>query len=159
MDHTVDHELGGFYGSVDNKNNPLKAASKGLVLNSRILWTFSSAFLYSKDQARLGIAERAFKYILKNFTDSEFGGVYWSVDQKGKMLDGKKQIYGLAFCIYGMSEYYKATQDEKALTFSKELYELIEKYSRDIKTGGYIEAFTKDWQTISDQRLSAKDSN
>lgn len=159
MNHTVDKELGGFYGSVDNNNDPLKSAPRGVVLNSRILWTFSAGFHYSKDPEYLRIAQRAFQYIIQHFTDQESGGVYWSVDQHGKMLEGKKQIYGLAFCIYGMSEYYKAAQDEKALTFSKELYELIEKYSRDKKTGGYMEAFSRDWQPISDLRLSEKDSN
>lgn len=158
-DFTVDEEDGGFFGSVSNENIPDKTAPKGIVLNSRILWTFSAGFLYSKDQQYLRIAERAFQYIIRHFTDPEFGGVYWSVDYRGKMLDGKKQIYGLAFCIYGMSEYYKATHKEKALTFSKELFEMIEKYSYDKKIGGYLEAFTRDWQPISDLRLSEKDDN
>lgn len=42
-------------------------------------------------------AKRAYEYIINNFLDREYGGVYWSVNAKGKMLDGKKQIYGLAF--------------------------------------------------------------
>ncbi|MES1198299.1 MAG: AGE family epimerase/isomerase, partial [Chitinophagaceae bacterium] len=157
--YTVDEEGDGFFGSVSNNNVPDKTAPKGIVLNSRILWAFSAGFLYSKDQNYLRIADRAFQYITRHFIDTESGGVYWSVDHKGKMLDGKKQIYGLAFCIYGMSEYYKATHNQKALDVSKELYHLIEKYSHDKNIGGYLEAFSKDWQPITDLRLSEKDDN
>ncbi len=45
------------------------------------------------------MATRALEYILHHFIDPEYGGVYWSVDEKGEMLDGKKQIYGQAFCM------------------------------------------------------------
>ena len=44
MNYTVDKVSGGFYGSVNNKNIPDKSAPKGVVLHSRILWTFSAAF-------------------------------------------------------------------------------------------------------------------
>ncbi|MES1219496.1 MAG: AGE family epimerase/isomerase, partial [Bacteroidota bacterium] len=57
------------------------------------------------------------------------------------------------------SEYYKATHNQKALDVSKELYHLIEKYSYDKNIGGYLEAFSKDWQPITDLRLSEKDDN
>lgn len=159
MNYTVDEDEGGFYGSVSNNNVPDKTASKGVVLNSRILWAFSAPYGFTNDQRYLKTAGRAFQYIIDHFTDNESGGVYWSVDHKGKMLDGKKQIYGLAFCIYGMSEYYKATGHEQALTISKELYHHIEKYSHDKKNGSYLEAFTRDWQPIRDLRLSEKDDN
>jgi cellobiose epimerase len=159
MNYTVDEEQGGFYGSVSNENVPDKTAPKGMVLNSRILWAFSAAFLYTNEQRYLNIAQRAYQYIIDHFIDHELGGVYWSVDYKGKMLDDKKQIYGLAFCIYGLSEYYKASKDELALYFANDLFEYIEQYSYDKKNDGYLEAFTREWNTISDLRLSEKDSN
>jgi cellobiose epimerase len=159
MDYTVDEEQGGFYGTVSNDNVPDKTAQKGVVLNSRILWAFSAAFLHTREQRYLDIAERAYQYIMNHFIDHEYGGVYWSVDHKGKMLDGKKQIYGLAFCIYGLSEYYKASKDELALYFANDLFEYIEQHSYDKEKRGYLEAFTREWQPIGDLRLSEKDNN
>ena len=44
MTYTVDQEHGGFYGKVDNDNIAHPQAEKGLVLNARILYTFSSAY-------------------------------------------------------------------------------------------------------------------
>jgi mannobiose 2-epimerase len=157
--YTVDEEHGGFYGSVSNDNVPDKTAPKGIVLNSRIMWTFSAAFLHTREQRYLNIAERAYQYIIDHFIDHKHGGVYWSVDAEGNMLDGRKQVYGLAFCIYGLSEYYKASKDELALYFANDLFEYIEQYSYDKEKRGYLEAFTREWKAIDDLRLSEKDNN
>ena len=75
------------------------------------------------------------------------------------MLDGRKQVYGLAFCIYGSSEYAAATDDKTALDYAIHLYNLIESYSYDRVNNGYIEAFSRTWQPVDDLRLSTKDAN
>jgi len=157
--YTVDEQQGGFYGSVSSDNIPDPVAPKGIVLNSRILWTFSAAYSLKKDPSQLALATRAFDYIIDHFIDKEHGGVFWSVDAQGCMLDGRKQIYGLAFCIYGLAEYYKAAGNAAALQTAKQLVDLIERYSLDKEKGGYIEAFTREWEPVSDLRLSEKDDN
>ena len=159
MTYTIDEEQGGFYGSVSNDNIADKTAPKGIVLNSRILWAFSAAFLYTRDQRYCDIAERAYQYIMDHFIDHEYGGVYWSVNNKGNISDSKKQIYGLAFCIYGLSEYYKASKNEQVLHFANDLVGYIEQHSYDKENGGYLEAFTREWNPIKDLRLSEKDIN
>ena len=157
--NSVDKEQGGFYGSVNTKNIPDAKSPKGIVLNSRILWAFSATYRYTKDPSSLTLATRAFEYIVDHFLDHEHGGVFWSVDNKGKMLDGRKQIYGLAFCLYGMTEYYKVTGDGMALHIAKDLFDYIERFSFDKAQGGYIEALTRDWVSMDDLRLSEKDNN
>lgn len=158
LKHTIDIS-GGFYGSVNNSNVPDKTAAKGLVLNSRILWTFSAGYQVTKNMSHYKAAQRAYDYILEHFIDREYGGVYWSVDANGNMLEGRKQIYGLAFCIYGLSEYYKISLERQAINTAINLYNCIEQYSFDKSKNGYIEAFTREWTGISDLRLSEKDNN
>ena len=157
--NAVDIKQGGFWGSVDNDNRPDAQACKGVVLNSRILWTFSASYNYEKKQAYLDIASRAYRYIVDHFIDRKYGGVYWSVNNKGEMLNGRKQIYGLAFCIYGLAEYFKATQEDMALHLSQSLFRQVEDNSHDKKEGGYFEAFTQGWKPADDLRLSEKDNN
>jgi mannobiose 2-epimerase len=159
MNNTVDGKYGGFVGQIDNNNVTDPLAPKGVVLNSRILWTFSAAYLFEKKQVYLDIASRAYRYIVDHFIDRKYGGVYWSVDHKGAILDARKQIYGLAFCIYGLTEYYKATREDMALHLAKSLHDQVEKYSFDKTKGGYIEAFTQGWKLVDDLRLSEKDDN
>lgn len=157
--NVTDEKQGGFYGAVTADNKPDLSAPKGIVLNSRILWAFSAASRYTKDQDCLTTAARAFRYIIDHFIDHKQGGVFWSVDHNGKMLEGRKQVYGLAFCIYGMAEYYKVTGDGMALDIAKDLYDHIERFSLDKTKGGYIEAFTREWKPLDDLRLSEKDDN
>lgn len=157
--YTVDDQQGGFYGSVNNDNIPVGMAPRGIVLYSRILWTFSAAYRFTRKESHLVMATRAFNYILQHFMDHEYGGVWWSLDHEGKMLDGRKQIYGLAFCIYGLSEYYKVTHEEAVIYQAKQLFEKIEQYSLDREQGGYIEAFNRSWKPMQDLRLSEKDDN
>jgi cellobiose epimerase len=157
--HTIDNIYGGFIGKINNENIADATAAKGVVLHARILWTFAAAYTFTNNKEHLAIAKRAFNYLISCFKDNEYGGVYWSVDYKGNMQESRKQLYGLAFTIYGMSECYAATTNEAALVFAKELYNTIEQYSFDIKNNGYFEAFARNWELLEDVRLSAKDPN
>jgi mannobiose 2-epimerase len=157
--NTIDATHGGFYGRIDNNNTIYKEAPKGAVLNSRILWSFSAAFNLTKEPVYLRTAERAFTYLRDHFIDKEFGGVYWSVDFKGNALDTKKQIYALAFAVYGLSEFYISSKNEEAKELAIQLYNEILEHSYDTKNGGYIEALSRDWKEIGDLRLGKKDAN
>jgi len=155
----IDTTNGGFFGRIDGSGRIYYDADKGCVLNARILWTFSSAYRVLKNPEYLKIAERSKDYLLKYFFDNEFGGVYWLINYRGEMKDGKKQIYAQAFAIYGLTEYYRVTKDKSCLEKAIELFHLIEKFSYDEKLGGYFEAFSREWGELDDLRLSAKDAN
>lgn len=159
MQMTLDAKHGGFYGKIDHSNKVYPEAPKGAVLNSRILWAFSSAYTLTGEKKYLEVAERAFTYFMECFIDKEYGGVFWTVDFKGKPLDTKKQIYALAFAVYGLSEYYHASKNENAKDLAIEIYQAIFRHSYDKMFGGYIEALTRDWKEVADLRLSKKDAN
>jgi cellobiose epimerase len=156
---SIDSVNGGFVGRIDQENNAHPLDPKGSVLNARILWSFSASYRHTQNPVHLSLASRAFHYIREFMTDSDFGGLYWSVDYQGNPLDGRKQVYAQAFGIYGMSEYYRVTKDERALELALDWYRLIEKFSHDYVQGGYIDAFARDWSFLDDKRLSAKDEN
>lgn len=157
--YTIDDVNNGFIGQVDNENIKNYDAEKGAVLNARILWSFSSVYPYTKKDNHLALAERAYNYICHYFYDSEFGGIFWSLNNNGSPKDTKNQIYAIAFTIYGLTEFYKISKNPEALDLAINLYKKIEKHSYDIKMEGYFEAFTRDWQPIEDSRLSEKDAN
>lgn len=159
MNKMVDNVNGGFYGQITGEDVLCPEASKGAILNARILWTFSSAYRILKKESYLEIASRAKDYIIDKFYDKQFGGIYWELDAKGNPTDTKKQIYAIGFAIYGLSEYVRITGDEEVLGYAVKLFEAIEKYSFDSVRGGYFEAFTRDWKPIEDMRLSEKDEN
>ena len=159
MNKMEDNEQGGFYGEITGDDELRPEASKGAILNARILWTFSAAYRLLKKPEYLKTATRAKRYLIDRFYDPEYGGIYWEVDYKGNPLDTKKQIYAIGFAIYGLSEYARATSDAEALEYAQRLFEVIEQHSFDPVQNGYLEALTRDWQPIEDMRLSDKDEN
>ncbi|MBA7544917.1 Cellobiose 2-epimerase [subsurface metagenome] len=157
--YAVDEELGGFYGHINHDMSIDHNAVKGLVLNARILWTFSAVYKKFKNKKDLDLAKRAYDYISKHFYDKDFGGYYWSLTPEGSPAETKKQIYAQAFTVYAFSEYYKITSNPEILKKAIELFRLIEEYSFDPERNGYVEACTRGWKEIGDLRLSPKDMN
>lgn len=158
--YTVDKKNGGFIGRLDNDNNIDEVAPKGVVLNARILWAFSAAVSSGAgNDSYLQLAGRAYSYLKNFFIDREYGGVYWMVDPKGRPCDTRKQIYAIAFVIYGLSEFYKVSTREEVRELAVQLYKELVCFSFDEEKGGYFEAFARDWSSVDDLRLSAKDAN
>ncbi len=159
MSHIISIDQLKFNGAIDNTNQPIANASIGLVLQCRILWTFSTAYSSTKNKTYLAFSNTIYTYLIKHFTDKVYGGYYWSVKQNGEPELDKKQIYGLAFAIYGLAAYYEASANKEALIKAEELYHLIVAKSFDAINGGYIECLQRDWSAIEDMRLSNKDHN
>jgi mannobiose 2-epimerase len=159
VDNTIDEADRGFFGKIDNDNKVIPGSPKGSVLNARILWSFSAAYNETHNALYLGVATIAYLYIIDRFIDEEHGGVYWTVDHQGNPLDTKKQVYASAFTIYALSEFYKATGEEPVMEAAKKLYHLLVEKGYDAERTGYLEAFTREWQPLTDLRLSAKDAN
>lgn len=157
--HAVDNEHGGFVGAIATDGRPDPEASKGGVLNARILWTYSAALRRRPDPLYRKMAERAFDYLLTFFWDTEHSGLFWELDANGGVVQGRKQTYGQAFGIYALAEYSRATGNAEALRRAIRLFGDIEAHALDPVGGGYWEARGRDWQPIEDIRLSTKDMN
>lgn len=156
--HVLDRVRGGFFGEVSEDLVVRADAPRASVVNTRILWTFSSAARLIGPEWREA-ADWAFGYVKSRFWDAHSRGVYWLVDALGKPLSTRKQAYAQAFAIYAFSEYYRLTADPEALALAQELFRLIEAHYADPKHGGYIEALDREWQKLDDMRLSDKDLN
>ncbi len=147
-----DSEYGGFYGYMGYDLAIDKKAVKGCILNSRILWFFSNAFLTLGEDALLKEARHAFLFLKEHFLDREYGGVYWSLSYDGRPEDDTKHTYSQAFAIYALSSYYDASGDGEALEIARSLIRLVEDKCRD--EYGYLEAFTRDFHPEDNDKLS-----
>ena len=92
LKYTVDEEFGGFRGQITNDLVIDAKADKGLILNTRILWTFSKAFTMYREDVYLKAATRAYDYIVRHFWDERFGGVYWMLNYRAEPSDMRKEI-------------------------------------------------------------------
>jgi N-acyl-D-glucosamine 2-epimerase len=147
-----DSEYGGFYGYMGYDLAIDRKAVKGCILNSRILWFFSNAFLTLGEDALLKEARHAFLFLKEHFLDREYGGVYWSLSYDGRPEDDTKHTYSQAFAIYALSSYYDASGDGEALEIARSLIRLVEDKCRD--EYGYLEAFTRDFHPEDNDKLS-----
>ncbi|MBP5331212.1 MAG: AGE family epimerase/isomerase [Lachnospiraceae bacterium] len=175
-----DEENGGFYGLVDFDHNLDKKADKGCILNSRILWFFSTSKLLfdeMKEKAGIGMndpgshgqesatasyeelaalctdrAKHAYDFLINSFLDKQNGGVFWAVTYDGKPADTLKHTYCHAFAIYALAAYFDASGDRKAFDTAMELADLIEKKCTD--DVGYLEAFNRDFTPARNDELS-----
>ncbi len=157
LKHSLDTEHGGFIGRMSNDNTIQKDAPKGLILNTRILWTFSAAYRFEKRPEYLKTAERAYNYLTEHFLDDEHGGAFWVLDYEGRPTDTSKELYGQSFVIYSLCEYFQATGSKAALRNAAELFGLIEKHCHDGENGGYYETFARDWSRAEKARLATGD--
>ncbi|MDP5172505.1 MAG: AGE family epimerase/isomerase [Bacteroidia bacterium] len=155
----VDFEYGGFYGRMDAHNRLHPQSDKGVIQNTRLLWSFATMTRSYGRSSYESLADRAYVYLLKQFRDKDYGGLFWMLEAQGRVVADKKQVYAQAFGIYSLSEYYRLTQDKLVLNWALELFDLIDNHSRDPIYGGYLEAFSRDWKTLTDFRLSTKDRN
>ncbi|MBN2356078.1 AGE family epimerase/isomerase [candidate division KSB1 bacterium] len=157
--YAVDCDGEGFYARISNDLKVKERSPRGLILNTRILWTFSAAYRQFQKEEYLEIADRAFRVIQKYFWDAAYGGMYWLLDAEHHPLDVSKKIYGQAFSIYSLVEYYAAARDKAALQRAQELYHLIEENNFDAAHDGYFETSNRDWTPADDLRLSEIDLN
>ena len=69
----IDQEQGGFMGemSFDGVIDP--KAAKGLILNARLLWTYSALTAYTQYPVCKDLACRAYQYVTTHFQDHAFG--------------------------------------------------------------------------------------
>ena len=137
-----DREYGGFYGSVDSDNIINRKAPKAAVLQTRLLWYYSSCYKILRDEKLFEFAKLQFEFIKNYMIDPIDGGIYWSVEYDGKIKDDKKHTYALAFALYSVSAYYSASKDESALIAANRIFDLIENKFKD--EYGYIELYVLD---------------
>lgn len=147
-----DDEFGGFYGFVDHYGRVDQKSNKGVILNDRILWFYSSAYALLKDEALLSMARHAYDFFKKFCLDREYGGAFWALSFDGEIVDETKHTYNQAFAIYALSMYYEVSGDREALETAYELYNLIETKCRD--EHGYLEAFNRNFTPASNEKLS-----
>jgi len=122
--------------------------NKALVQQSRHLWTTS--FLYEHYPAHpefLEYATRGYRFIEKHFRDSAYGGLYPMCNRDGSADSTAiqhKRVYGQAFAINGLSQYFRVSNDTSALILAIEIFRWMEMYPHDAVHGGYFETLNRD---------------
>jgi len=145
-----DYENGGYIISFGPKGEQKPGWTKMIVTQARTLWLFSHLVRTGHGgQEHLKAAELGYKFMTEKMWDDKNGGFYWEVDATGeKKLQPHKHLYGQAFALYGLSEYYLSSQKQEVLDFAVKLFNLLEEKAHDNTYGGYLESFEMDWRPL-----------
>lgn len=141
---TADETFGGYRVGMSEADR----SAHHLIATARLLWTFSHGLrhgLASGDRIEHA-ASLGFRCLAQSLHDRERGGFFWRVSSEGDGGDNGKYIYGQAFAIYGLVEYYRVTGEEEALALAMETFEVVMMHAHDPNHGGWIEHFDEAWR-------------
>jgi mannobiose 2-epimerase len=149
-DKLSDYENGGFSGYVSSSGNTDKTYPKSAVLHLRILWFYSSCFLKLKEtEGSIKLLEKArhcYEFVMRNFVDGKYGGLYMHVSPQGTPFDTVKHTYSHAFFIYAMCAFFEACGDKEVLKSAFEVFDVLGE-----KAPRYEEKLDREWHGDDNQ--------
>ncbi len=146
----LDTTHGGYVINFGPTGEPNGLSTKMIVTQARMVWLFSYLARAGFTPARnLRAATHGYRFLKEKMWDAAHGGFFWEVDETGtRKLKPNKHLYGQAFGLYALSEYYLATRDADALAWATTLFDLLERKAHDKDHGGYIESWAEDWAPL-----------
>jgi cellobiose epimerase len=142
----VDREFGGFFSTFDAGWNPVGAQEKGVVNQSRHIWTASEAARFFPGDSAVfrEAAVQGFSFLRSKMWDSGEGGFFQMLNRRGDPetpsgTGNEKRAYGNAFGIFACAAYFRLTGDSAALSLAKRTFLWLDGRSRDPVHGGYFQ--------------------
>lgn len=116
-----------------------------LLSQCRQLYTFSHAYLETKDPKWFAVLEPLFKFIVNHyfFTENDIERWRFSLDDNLEALDNTSDAYALAFVLLSFSFYFKATKDQSALALMIKTDDFLVQYM-SADNGGFYESYPID---------------
>jgi cellobiose epimerase len=144
---SIDRLHGGFIVDFDASGTFKGEAAKMIVSQARMVWLSARLLRAGYGDAEMrAAADQGYRFLMTHMWDRQNGGFFWEVDRAGaRVVHANKHLYGQAFGLYALSEYFLATRDPQALADARALFDLLEAKAHDKVYGGYVEFFAPDW--------------
>lgn len=147
----VDTQRGGFHQTFTRSWKRVPGDERSLVHQARQTWLAAQAALHDASQKTqwLSYARHGFEFLAAQLWDNDAGGFFWALDTHGKPVHGgEKHVCGLAFAIFALSDYHRASGDQRALQWAQRTFEWLEEQAYDDAHGGYYEALDRTGRRI-----------
>ena len=157
----IDSVDGGYFSNATFDWKIPEHQPKMVVTQSRLIWTSSQAALFYNDSTYTKYARHGFKFLTRHMWDNNYGGFFNIRSKDGNYTDemygNTKTAYGNAFAIYGLTSYYKLTNDTVALNFAKKTFFWLDKHSHDNTYGGYVDEMAENGIWLSKIKTDSKE--
>lgn len=138
LKHGIHPELGYSYESLNHDWSVNQVGRVRLLTQCRQLYTFSHAYIESKDQEYFKPLTPLFEFIISHYWQNN--AWIFSLNDDLSIKDTHSDAYALAFVLLAFSYYFKATGDKRATQYIEMTHLfLVEKMS--CQTGGFLETF------------------
>ncbi len=130
--------------SMNRQWRPVGQQVGTLSSQGRHLFMRARGYDLTHNSAYLDSVRRIADFTLVHFRDRQFGGLFFSVAPDGKVIDDRKDAYGTATFISGLSHAARVTRDDKYRQAALETWGQMKKGLRD-KAGFFKYATTPDY--------------
>lgn len=137
--HGPDVSFDGFHGTLDRQGNPIAPDDKGLIQQTRHLWTLSTWYERREASAEVAaLAGATYAFIEQSFIDATDGAFVFKVSRDGsRVVDAKKQLFAESYAIYALATYGRVFSVAEATLAAQTRFEAIDESRHDSVFGGY----------------------
>ncbi len=152
----IDTVNGGYHSNFTRDWSPAEGpGDRALVQQARHVWATSLIYeKYPGKKEYLDYAAGGFRFLRDAMWDEGYGGFHAFCTEEGAPVErsiNDKKIYGQAFALYGLSQYYRISNDPEALQLVKKAFLWMEEHAHDKEHGGYFESLRRNGSPVREQ--------
>jgi len=138
---------GFFQVTLDRQWRPLEKQIATLTSQNRQIFVMATGYELTRETAYLEAMKKGADFLLKNFRDSRYGGLFFSVTPDGKAADERKDCYGHAFAVFGLAHAARVSRDTRYREAALETWGEMKKNLRD-QAGFFKPATSRDFSQV-----------
>src|SRR3954447_3443551 len=131
---------GGFFETLDALGAPIANQRRNTLVQARLTYVFSHAYLLSHDPAYREAARHGLAFLMRASRAPD-GGWFRTVSVDGATLDNTRDAYDHAFLLFALAWYFRATHDASAIQLADATWEFMQQWLADPQHGGFFEEF------------------
>ncbi|MBD3174516.1 MAG: hypothetical protein GF320_05025, partial [Armatimonadia bacterium] len=94
------------------------------VSQGRLVYNFATGYRMTGDDAYLEACRRGADFLASELRDPMHGGWYFACDIEGRIVDSRKDSYGHAFVVFGLSHAHHVTGDPRYASAAEEAWSM-----------------------------------
>ena len=131
---------GGFAEEIDALGSPIGRSRRTTLVQARLTYVFSHAYVLSGDPAFGKAARHGFSFLVSTARAPD-GGWFRAVSTEGATLDNARDAYDHAFVLFALAWYFRATHDASAIQLADATWQSMQAHLADPRHGGFFEEF------------------
>ncbi len=131
---------GGFFENLDAVGSPIANQRRATLVQARLTYVFSHAYLLSGDAAFRQAAAHGMAFLVRAARAPD-GGWFRAASADGTTLDNTRDAYDHAFVLFALAWYFRATGDTSAIQLADATWQSMQARLADTEHGGFFEEF------------------